>query len=140
MTDQILTLYVHPTWLLNANVREHWARKAEKSRNLRGLAHAEARRQGLIPVTCQQQVTVTFGFITTTRRDVANWAPTAKACIDGGLVDSGVLQDDDTTWLVGPDLRIGHLSTDVHSDRPPSSRRVQVTIFMSDADREVGAA
>jgi hypothetical protein len=40
------------------------------------------------------------------RRDPANWYPSFKACIDG-LVDQGVLDDDDHTRVVGPDMRIG---------------------------------
>jgi hypothetical protein len=42
------------------------------------------------------------------RRDPANWYPSFKACIDG-LVDQGVLDDDDHTRVVGPDMRIGHV-------------------------------
>ncbi|MFD0889967.1 hypothetical protein ACFQ08_35955, partial [Streptosporangium algeriense] len=40
------------------------------------------------------------------RRDPANWYPSFKAAIDG-LVDAGVLVDDDDRHLVGPDMRIG---------------------------------
>lgn len=39
------------------------------------------------------------------RRDSSNLAPTAKACVDG-LVDAGLLVDDDHTRLDGPDMRI----------------------------------
>lgn len=40
------------------------------------------------------------------RRDPANWYPSFKACIDG-LVDAGLLEDDDHTRLLGPDMRLG---------------------------------
>ena len=40
------------------------------------------------------------------RWDAANWAPTAKAAIDG-LVDAGVLIDDSAKWVTGPDMRAG---------------------------------
>lgn len=43
------------------------------------------------------------------RRDPANWYPSFKALLDG-LVDQGVLQDDDHTRLVGPDMRIGEVA------------------------------
>jgi hypothetical protein len=39
-------------------------------------------------------------------RDPANWAPSAKAAIDG-MVRAGVLPDDDSTHLIGPDGRLG---------------------------------
>lgn len=40
------------------------------------------------------------------RRDPANWYPSFKALVDG-CVDAGVLEDDDSTRLLGPDMRIG---------------------------------
>lgn len=40
------------------------------------------------------------------RRDPGNWAPSAKAVIDG-FVDAGVLPDDNSERLLGPDPRIG---------------------------------
>lgn len=40
------------------------------------------------------------------RRDPNNFYPTAKAAVDG-LVDAGVLDDDSTRYLVGPDMREG---------------------------------
>src|SRR5262245_56987221 len=38
-------------------------------------------------------------------RDPANWYPSFKAAIDG-LVDAGVVPDDNPTHLVGPDMRL----------------------------------
>lgn len=40
------------------------------------------------------------------RWDPANWAGTAKACVDG-LRDAGVLVDDSTAYVTGPDMRAG---------------------------------
>lgn len=40
------------------------------------------------------------------RRDPANWYPSFKAAVDG-IVDAGVLEDDDHTRVVGPDMRLG---------------------------------
>ncbi|MFJ9657583.1 hypothetical protein ACIRPR_06395 [Streptomyces griseoflavus] len=42
------------------------------------------------------------------RRDPANWYGSFKAAVDG-LVDAGVLEDDDHTRVVGPDMRLGHV-------------------------------
>lgn len=43
---------------------------------------------------------------TTRRADPANWYPSFKAAVDG-LVDAGLLDDDDHTRVVGPDMRLG---------------------------------
>lgn len=40
------------------------------------------------------------------RRDPANWYPSFKAAVDG-IVDAGLLEDDDHTRLLGPDMRLG---------------------------------
>jgi hypothetical protein len=40
------------------------------------------------------------------RYDPGNLYPTAKACVDG-LVDAGLLADDDHTRVIGPDMRHG---------------------------------
>lgn len=40
------------------------------------------------------------------RADPGNWAPTAKAALDG-VVDAGVLPDDDWRRVAGPDPRAG---------------------------------
>jgi crossover junction endodeoxyribonuclease RusA len=40
------------------------------------------------------------------RADPANWYPSFKAAVDG-LVDAGLLDDDDHTRVVGPDMRLG---------------------------------
>jgi crossover junction endodeoxyribonuclease RusA len=40
------------------------------------------------------------------RRDPGNWSPTAKAAIDG-LVDAGVVPDDNSERVLGGDPRIG---------------------------------
>ena len=45
-----------------------------------------------------------IGWADNRKRDVNNWQPTAKALVDG-LVDAGVLEDDNDAHLVGPDLR-----------------------------------
>ncbi|MGW2495856.1 hypothetical protein ACWCV2_15325 [Streptomyces pseudogriseolus] len=42
------------------------------------------------------------------RRDPANWYGSFKAAVDG-LVDAGVLEDDDHTRVVGPDMRLGRV-------------------------------
>ncbi|GAA2457182.1 hypothetical protein GCM10010405_46540 [Streptomyces macrosporus] len=43
------------------------------------------------------------------RIDPANFYPSFKAAVDG-LVDAGVLEDDDHTRVVGPDMRLGPIA------------------------------
>jgi crossover junction endodeoxyribonuclease RusA len=45
-----------------------------------------------------------------TRRkvDPANLYPSFKACVDG-IVDAGVIADDDAKHVIGPDMRCGHV-------------------------------
>ncbi|MEU4166165.1 hypothetical protein AB0F46_04665 [Streptomyces sp. NPDC026665] len=91
--------------LLNSNQRLHHHRRAEITRVLRRAAWAASR-----PVPHLQRVHI-IGVLhpeDNQRRDPANWYPSFKACVDG-LVDQGVLDDDDHTRVVGPDMRIGHL-------------------------------
>jgi hypothetical protein len=127
---QTLTLFIPPQQLINANDRLHWRVKARKTAALRALTHMNARAQ-LEPVKERQHVTVTFGFLTHTRRDAGNWYPTVKACLDG-ITDAQIWPDDNDSWIVGPDLRTGALSPDVH-DRPRPLRRVSVHITLEEA-------
>ena len=96
-----LTLDVHRDWLLNANDRLHWAVKARKTQQLRQLAKAKSRG---CPTFDQARCTCRITWRRRHRRDAANWAPTAKALVDG-CVDAGLLVDDSRDYLVGPDMR-----------------------------------
>lgn len=101
-----LTIPAPCDWL-NANERLHWAEKARRTRIWRYTAHGAvlAQARGVrfdVPV----HITVTVHKTRAGRYDVANLANTAKACIDG-LVDSGLLEDDDNTRVIGPDMRAG---------------------------------
>lgn len=98
-------LTIHKSWLLTSNARGHWAKRSGTIRNLRTLGRAEAVRQlqGLRLDRARIEMWLTFP--DHRRRDVGNLAPTAKALVDG-LVDAGLLPDDDWRHLVGPDLRI----------------------------------
>ncbi|MFK5691302.1 hypothetical protein ACI3EY_16715 [Ornithinimicrobium sp. LYQ92] len=90
---------------LNANHRTHWAAKAKRTRYWRDRARLEARRAG-IPALDRAHITVTIHKTRGGRYDPGNLAPTAKAIVDG-LVDAGVLDDDDATRVIGPDMRAG---------------------------------
>ena len=64
-------------------------------------------KQAKLPHLQHAHITATLRFRENrVRRDPHNYTPTLKAVIDG-LVDVGLLPDDDATHLIGPDIRLG---------------------------------
>jgi hypothetical protein len=102
--------------LLNANQRLHYKRKGEYTAKLRAAAmEAVSECPALMDALAAAKPGALFqrahilGVLhppTDGRRDPANWYPSFKAAVDG-LVDAGVLEDDDHTRLLGPDMRLG---------------------------------
>lgn len=103
--------------LLNANQRLHHAPKAKLTAKIRAAAmEAVAENDDLMralaaakPGPLFQRAHIlgvlrpsTYG----RRRDAANWYPSFKAAVDG-IVDAGLLDDDDHEHVVGPDMRLG---------------------------------
>lgn len=82
---------------LTANGRYHWADKARRTRTLRALAKAEASNHDAMATV---HVAAYIGYLTGGRADPAN-AAVVKPLIDG-LVDGGLLVDDDHTHVIGP--------------------------------------
>ncbi|WP_172387148.1 hypothetical protein [Streptomyces sp. MNP-20] len=91
--------------LLNANQRLSPFRRAELTKVLRRASWAAARG---IPQLERAHIIGVLHPQNRQRRDPANWYPSFKACVDG-LVDQGILEDDDHTRVVGPDMRLGHV-------------------------------
>lgn len=94
--------------LLNANHRPHWSTRARITKELRWAAYVLAKqtripRIGRAHIHCIYEPPRVRAV-----RDVANLAPSAKACVDG-LIDVGVLEDDSDRFLVGPDMRRGEV-------------------------------
>lgn len=108
--------------LLNLNDRSHWRVRSRITAQLRADA-ANLARAARIPHLNRATITVVVHPHDRRRRDPSNWAPTAKACIDG-VVDAGVLQDDDSsrllavTYVLGAPVRRGQFSLIVHSADP----------------------
>ena len=92
-------------WLVSANERGHWAKRHERTRYWRHLTAVRAR--GAEPFAGRAHVTVTISWPDKRRRDVANYHPTVKACVDG-MVDAGIFVDDSDRYIEGPDLRRGY--------------------------------
>lgn len=113
-----LTL-IPPAALINSNQRLHFHAKAKLTRAWRDMAHDHALYVAENGVRHDQaHITVAFRFPTNRRRDVGNLYPTAKAIVDG-LVDAGLLPDDDDKHITGPDMR---------REYPNGPLRVTVTI------------
>lgn len=102
--------------LLSANGREHWRPKAAATRTIRDAAHlavkgSPALRRAMLaarggPVMERAHVLAVLHPADRRRRDPANIYPAVKAALDG-IVDAGVLADDDSTRVIGPDMRLG---------------------------------
>jgi hypothetical protein len=93
--------------LLNKNDHryKHWGYRDRITRQLRGEAAILAKAAKIPPLG---KIRV-FGWVippNRINRDPANWYDSAKACVDG-LVDAGVVPDDNATYVEGPDMRLG---------------------------------
>lgn len=107
---------------MTANDRPaHFAVRARTTRHWRTLAWAEAKRAG-IPPLARARILIEWLPYDRRRRDPANAAPMGKACVDG-IVDAGVLPDDDDAHLEGPRFEIGKPTT-----RPAFARVPQTTL------------
>lgn len=89
--------------LANLNKRIHWAQRDQATKYWRGLTWATSAKWPT-PRLERAHVTVTIRWPDNQRRDPANWAPLAKACVDG-LTDACWWPDDNSRHVIGPDLR-----------------------------------
>ncbi|MGC0251528.1 hypothetical protein [Pseudactinotalea sp. Z1748] len=98
-----LTISIANTWWLSANQRHHWAAKARRTAYVRELAAWSARTERL-PRFQRVHITAFIGYPTAAKADPENAAPSVKACIDG-IKDAGVIPDDNSDHVIGPDYR-----------------------------------
>lgn len=102
--------------LLNANQRMHHKPKAKLTAAIRSKVHEAvtecpelmAALAAAKPGPLFERVHI-LGILhpaTARRADPANWYPSFKAAVDG-LVDAGLLDDDDHEHVAGPDMRLG---------------------------------
>jgi crossover junction endodeoxyribonuclease RusA len=93
-----------PAAFINANDRMHYAPKAKLTKAWRDAAR-DAILSGFYPDHYERaHITFAIRFPDNRRRDVGNFFPTAKACVDG-LVEANLLNDDSDNHIVGPDMR-----------------------------------
>lgn len=96
-------------WMSANHRTAHWSQRSRRTKLIRIKANLIARSQlraGTLTPVNRAHVEATVCIPTNSRHDPGNAAPTVKAIIDG-LVDAGVLPDDDKTHLIGPDYRPG---------------------------------
>jgi hypothetical protein len=101
----ILTLTIPaPCEWITSNQRIHRMEQARRTRLWREAGRLAAAGQGALdtPVHIVAHVTKPRGG----RYDPGNWYGTAKAAVDG-VVEAGVLADDDHKHVLGPDMRDG---------------------------------
>src|SRR4051794_39840417 len=99
MTARTWTLDIaRPDEWVTANHREHFMVRAAKTKAWRDAAAVHARAAG-IPALDKVRITAQECPSGNRRRDVDRVALTVKACIDG-IVDAGVIPDDNTAHLL----------------------------------------
>lgn len=104
--------------LINSNQRLHYRQKAERTARIRTAAMEAVTEDRTLmaalatakpgPLMHRAHILGVVHPISRRRADPANLYPSFKAAVDG-LVDAGVLEDDDHTHVLGPDMRLGHV-------------------------------
>lgn len=107
-----------PAELLSANDRYHHMKVAKIVKAWRTHAYTKAVQLELEMTYMRARIVVHYRFPTNHRREVSNLQPTSKAIVDG-LVDAGLIPDDDDKHVIGPDNR---------REYPNGTPRVTVTI------------
>lgn len=118
---------------LTANGRDHWAKRASRTRRLRHRAFLLARSAlaegSLAPTSGRVHVDALIVQRTRRRMDPANAYPTVKPLIDG-LTDAGVWEDDDADHVDGPDMRLGGVDPSL----PAGAHRIILVISTNDGE------
>jgi hypothetical protein len=110
---------------MTSNDRFHWAKRAKVTKEWRRMAHQHA-LSARIPRLGKARVVVYWLPQNAHGRDAGNLYPLAKASVDG-LVDAGVLADDDCSHLEGPDMRLGERFRPTMPGRGLATLRIVVT-------------
>ena len=93
-----------PCQFINSNQRLHRMAQAKLTKTWRNATALAA--HGTQPFAGQVRIIAHIYKPRNGRYDTNNLAPTTKAMVDG-LVDAGVLVDDSTEFVIGPDHRHG---------------------------------
>ena len=93
-----------PCGFINSNQRLHRMAQAKLTKTWREASAAAA--HGITPFPGRVRIVAHIHKPRGGRYDPGNLYPTAKAILDG-IVDAGLLPDDDHTHVIGPDMRHG---------------------------------
>lgn len=105
-----------PCAFINSNDRRHRMAEADLTKAWRAAAAVAA--ANITPLSPPVHITAHIHKPRGGRYDPGNLYPTAKALVDG-LVDAGLLTDDDHKHVIGPDMR--------HGGKGPARIIVQIT-------------
>jgi hypothetical protein len=101
-----------PCEFLNANrSKGHWGNTAPLVKKWRRAGRAAAAAAGLPLGLARLQVDCFVWKPIANDYDPANWAPTAKACLDG-MIDYGLAEDDNRRFVTGPFMHEGGKGSD----------------------------
>lgn len=91
---------------ISANNRLHWSAEADRIATWRQVA-GWAAKAAKLPALGPSRVVAELVMHPrrTARLDPGNYAPTAKAVVDG-LLDARIWPDDNHAWVLGPDMRL----------------------------------
>ena len=112
MNNSITIILPPPDSRLHAHAKGHWRPKAAATKQLRQMAHMMAKQASRGQIWASATIEYRFLFPDFRRRDQANAIHAMKAAVDG-VVDSGLIPDDDWTHL-----RIVSVICDVDRKRP----------------------
>src|SRR5690625_3063303 len=133
-----VTIRVDPGSILTANRRLHWTQRSARTKTVRTTAGFEARAQRMPRGLGRARVVARVDYPDRRARDAHNLMPTLKAAVDG-LIDAGLLPDDNDAYLDGPDPRatgkvtpgVFTIHLDIYGpDVPEASLRAAVTDWL----------
>lgn len=101
--ERRMTVYAPAGWI-NTNVRMHRLPKSRLTKAWREAGRAAA--EGMDPFMPPVRIVAHIWKARAGRYDPNNLADTTKAIVDG-IVDAGLLPDDSTEYVIGPDHRHG---------------------------------
>lgn len=101
----ILEMPPRSEWMTSNDHKGGWGRRGRLAEEMIGEAR-QVIRAAKMPPLGRARIVAAYSLPTHRRLDPANWAPSAKNYVDA-LVLEGVLPDDDTEHVIGPDMRLG---------------------------------